>query len=340
MKATSGRRRFGVGLATGVLAAGLALAGCSASTNGAGSSAGGGAAARNPVAAPQAGGAAQAAGGGAASTTDGKTGASKPLVAGHSVIYSGELQLQCDHVDATLKEAEDLVAAAGGFVDSEQSGNNGAFPNGGYTNPQGQAQTPPPLPVPTQIGGDSAQAVFKVPTSSYDAVYQELIGLGAVLGRERASQDVTAQVVDLGSRIKTQQASIDRVNALMKQAGSLNDIVALESALTQRESDLESMQSQLAALQNQVAMSTVTVELFQKATPPAPVAAPKPRGAWSAAGHALAAGWHALYEVGRALLVALAAMLPFLVLLALIGGAIYFFLRRRTAPKPTETDEP
>jgi hypothetical protein len=254
------------------------------------------------------------------------------MVAGHAVIFSGEVQLQCDHVDATLKQAEDVVSAAGGFVDSETSGSNGYFPASGATDAQGRPQAQP-LPAPTQAEGDSAQAVFKVPTTAYDATYQQLLGLGTVLGRERASQDVTAQVVDLASRIKSQQASIDRVNALMKQAGSLNDIVSLESALTQRETDLESMQSQLAALQNQVAMSTITVELFQKAAPPV-VATPKPRGAWSAAGHALAAGWHGLYLLGRALLIAVSAMLPFLLLFLPIGFVIYRLTRRRKPEAP------
>ena len=113
---------------------------------------------------------------------------------------------------------------------------------------------------------------------------------------------------------------------LMRQAGSLNDMLTLEQAVTQRESDLNSLESQEASLRGQVAMSTVTVEFFQTAAPPA--AKPKPSGAWSAAGHALAAGWHGLYLVGRGLLVALSASLPFLVLLAVLGYALYRYLRR------------
>ncbi|WP_037607376.1 DUF4349 domain-containing protein [Streptacidiphilus rugosus] len=331
MKATDGRRRFGAGLTAGILAAGLALAGCSAS--GTSASSAGGNAARGPAAgAAPAGGGAAAGNAAAPPTTGSKPDSGKAVAAGHAVIFSGEVQLQCAHVDATLKQAEDVVSAAGGFVDSETSGDNGFLPTAGSSDASGQPQAQP-LPAPTQTGGDSAQAVFKVPTTAYDATYQQLLGLGAVLGRERASQDVTAQVVDLASRIRSQQASIDRVNALMKQAGSLNDIVALESALTQRETDLESMQSQLAALQNQVAMSTITVQLFQKAAPPV-VAAPKQRGAWSAAGHALAAGCHGLYLVGRALLVAFSAMLPFLLLLLPIVFIGYRLARRRKPEAP------
>jgi hypothetical protein len=197
---------------------------------------------------------------------------------------------------------------------------------------------PLPLPEPTATSGDSALAVFKIPTTSYDVVYARLATLGTVLGRERSSQDVTSQVVDLNSRIRSAQASVDRVNALMKQATSLNDVVALEAALTQRESDLESMESQLTALQGQVAMSTVSVELFEQAKPVAATSRQKPRGAWASAGHAVLAGWHTLYLIGRGLLVALSACLPFLFILVPAGYLTYRVRRRRPAP-PAEAEE-
>jgi hypothetical protein len=225
-----------------------------------------------------------------------------------------------------VQQAQTLVRAVGGYIDSEQVGDAGTMPWNGGVASDSTAPQPLPLAPPSGASGEAAVLELRVPSASYDAVFTQLSALGTVLARERSSQDVTEQVVDLDARITSEKAGLDRLNALMKQAGSLNDMLTLEQAVTQRESDLNSLESQITSLQGQVAMSTVTVELFQTAAPPA--AKPKPSGAWGAAGHALAAGWHGLYLVGRGLLVAISASLPFLVLLALLGLGIHWFTRR------------
>ncbi len=251
------------------------------------------------------------------------------------MIYSGEIQLRSAHVDAAVQQAQTLVRSVGGYIDSEQVGDATTMPwNGGAASDSGTPQAIPLAP-PPQASGEAAVLSLRVPSASYDAVFTQLSSLGTLLARERSSQDVTEQVVDLDARVTSERASLDRLDALMRQAGSLNDMLTLEQAVTQRESDLNSLESQIASLQGQVAMSTVTVELFQTAAPH-PSAKPKPSGAWGAAGHALGAGWHGLYLVGRGLLVALTASLPFLLLLALLGYGIFRFTRRG---RKAEADE-
>jgi hypothetical protein len=359
MHARDHRRRLGASLAAGFLVAGLALTGCSASNGGGSSAAANGGAQRAPGAAagaPAAGaqGAAGAAGGAGSQAQTSKTGSApspaspNAAAAGRSVIYSGEIQLRSAHVDAAVQQAQTLVQSVGGYIDSEQVGNAGTMPWYGGAPATGDQQQPSdgsspvaaapslPLAAPSDAAGEGAVLVLRVPTASYDTVFEQLSGLGTVLARERASQDVTEQVVDLDARVATEKTSIDRLKALMGQAGSLNDILTLEQAISQRESDLNSLESQVASLRGQVAMSTVTLELFQTATPPPPPAKPAPQGAWGAAGHALSSGWHALYLVGRGLLVAASAMLPFLAVLALLAYGVYRFARPRRKEKDVE----
>jgi hypothetical protein len=258
------------------------------------------------------------------------------VTANRAVSYSGEIQLRSAHVDAAVEQAQALTRAVGGYVDSEQVGDAATMPwNGGVATPSGPQALP--LAPPSDTSGEAAIMELRVPSASYDAVFTQLGSLGTVLGRERSSQDVTGQVVDLDARIASEKASLDRLNTLMRQAGSLGDMITLEQAITQRESDLNALESQIASLRGQVAMSTVSVELFQTAAPAA--AKPKPAGAWGAAGHALGAGWHGLYLVGRGLLIALSASLPFLVLLALLVYGGYRFTRRGPKPAPEAEEE-
>jgi hypothetical protein len=131
------------------------------------------------------------------------------------------------------------------------------------------------------------------------------------------------------------RASVDRVRALMADAKTLSEVVSLEGELTRRESDLESLLRQQQELSARTSMSTITLNLVTEA-PPAPPRAEHHDGFWASVGHALGGGWHALVLVVRALLMALAALLPFLLVLAPAAWPARRVLRRRSAARPTQ----
>ena len=331
-----------------LLTAVLALSGCSQAGGSSAKSSAGGAAMPRAAAGADAGGKASGGStGGTGAAVSSGTVAAQPT--GRALIYTGEMQLRASGLDAAVSRAEQLVGTAGGYVDSEQTGpvnelSLTSYPAAGDTgatagDASGSDSSLPlqNLPQPTGIGAQGAQLVLRIPAARYSGVFQQLLGLGTDLGEERTSQDVTAQVVDVASRISSQQASVDRVRALMDRAQSLSDVVSLEAALTQRESALESLQAQQRSLASQTAMSTVTVQIYEP--PSAPAAAPahraKSKGVGSAAAGALADGWHGLYETFRALLVALSALLPFALVLVPLGWLALRLTRRRLRPRPT-----
>ncbi|MFC1442205.1 DUF4349 domain-containing protein [Streptacidiphilus sp. N1-10] len=329
---TGRNRRRGTALGAVVLAGGLALGACSASS-GTSNSAAAGSAANNKAAAPQAqagaAGSGSSSGSGSGKSTGGTSSAQlQAAQAARSIIYTGEIQLRTEGVDATAARAEALVKSAGGYVDSEVTGTVGTIPYVPYavSSGSGTGSTAQTLSPPTDASGESAQLVLRVPAVSYDSVFGQLQTLGTVLAQQRTAQDVTQQVVDIDSRVKSAQASVDRVRALYDKAQSIADVTTLEQDLTQRESDLESLEAQQQALESQAAMSTVTLELYAKATAPA---APHGRSAGGAALSALKSGWHALYLTFRWLLVALAAVLPFLVPIGLLMWLVQVVARRR-----------
>ncbi|WP_081982669.1 DUF4349 domain-containing protein [Streptacidiphilus albus] len=348
----SGRRRTGAALGVCALLGGALLAGCGQSGSGSSSGAAAGVN-RAQAAAPAAGDAAAGNTGNTGNTSPGGStgsggsagsGGGTAVPAARDLVYTGEVQLRSGGVDAAVTEAEGLVSGVGGYIDSEQAGPVDELGLTQYQDPQNEDQdgsaSPSAdsslpvqvLPEPSDIGGEAAQLVVRVPSASFDAVYRKLQGLGTVLGQERSTQDVTEQVIDVASRLKTQEASVDRVRALMNQATDMTDVIALEAALTQRESDLETLEAQQAALQSQTAMSTVTLQVYQQAAAVAPVAKPKPRDFGSAMVDALKDGVHGLYLVFRTLVVCVAAVLPFAVVLVPLGW-LCLWLNRRLRPR-------
>lgn len=304
-----GRRRAALAVAGAVTAVTVLLGGCSADR------AGGAKASSADAAAPRAEGAAPAPAVGDAKS--GAAGASaapeaKEVALPRLIAYTAQLTLRSKEMRKTLTEAQDLAVAGGGYVSSEKSGGKSV---GG---------------VPTD-----AQLTLKVPSAAYQQTLDRLAGLGEVLARSSQADDLTEQVADVDSRLKTQQASVDRVRKLMAEAKSLAEIVSLESELNRREADLESLQHRQQALSARTSLSTITLHVYGETAAPVP---PKEKktGFWESVGDALGGGWNALVTIVRGLLIAVAAVAPFLLVLAPVGAVAWWRLRRRSPAPPEE----
>jgi hypothetical protein len=151
--------------------------------------------------------------------------------------------------------------------------------------------------------------VLRVPAESYSDVVSELEALGETVSRNRTAEDVTDQVVDVETRIETQEASIDRLQQLLGEATKIADILAIETELTMRIAELESLQARLEQLNDLADLATVTVTFY----PPETVVE---EGTGFVAG--LRAGWDAFLRTVELGLTALGAAIPFLAALALV----------------------
>lgn len=179
-------------------------------------------------------------------------------------------------------------------------------------------------------GGSAMTMTLRVPADQYDAVLDRIAGLGPVTGRTESSQDVTGQIVDVNSRVASLTASVERVRALLGQATSIADVIAIESELAAREADLESLQRQQAALQGQVEMSTVTVGLSAVTLSPGGPAEPAPDSGFVAG---LKAGWDALLQFLTWLGALLGGLVPWLPLIAVVAGVLWWVVRRLRRPR-------
>ena len=184
---------------------------------------------------------------------------------------------------------------------------------------------------------DGAWVTVRVPTAELSAAIDALAQLGEVTASSINRQDVTDQTVDLQARIDSAQASVDRLTELMAQAGSLSDLIAAESALSERQATLESYQQQLESLQGQVQMSSLTVTL----TPLVETVTADPAGFWDG----LVAGWNGLVATLNGIVVALGFLIPWIVVVGLLAWGVWAIVRtvrrRRTAKaasgEPTES---
>ncbi|MCX4634852.1 DUF4349 domain-containing protein [Streptomyces sp. P9-2B-2] len=297
--AAAGRRGATAGV---LLAVSLAVAGCSAP--GGDSARDSAVSGKAPAAPSRAAGERQSAGAaadGGAARPGGRTGKA-PKAVPAQIVRTATVTVQTEDIAAALARARAAVDGAGGYTADETTDHDAA-------------------------GHDRSRIVLRVPPAEYDGVLGRLAGLGKLLSREVSAKDVTSQVVDTDSRIRSQRASVTRIRALMEKATTIGDIVSLESELSTREANLESLEAQLKSLKESTGMATVTLLLRQ------PDAAPGDRGddRPTSFGDALSGGWHAFLTAVRWVLVAVGAVLPFAVAAGLVY-ALWRLVRDRLRP--------
>jgi hypothetical protein len=262
------------------------------SGGGAGPDAGAGTA---EVAPAPAGEGASGAGGGAplALATD-----PRALAAARDVVRTGEVRLTVDDVGDAAADVRALASDHGGFVADDQ----------------------------TRAADRETDITLRIPADRFEDVRAAVADLGHVESETVKAEDVTAQVVDVDSRVASLQASVERVRGLLAQSGNVSDLALVEGELASREAELESLLGQQRVLADQVALGTLTVHLGEEARSTPAEGAPGFRDG-------LHGGWVVLVGTGRVATAAAGFALPFLVPAALALVAVRWWRRRRTPPE-------
>ena len=166
--------------------------------------------------------------------------------------------------------------------------------------------------------------VLRVPSAKFGKAMDQISALGTLVNRSRSSEDVTTQVIDNKTRVATQRASLARIQALLSRAQSLQDVISIESQLSRRQANLDSLEAQQKYLADQTSLSTIDVYLT---VPSKKHAAHKDSNNFFSG---FKSGWDHLGSSTNALLTGLGAVLPFAVVLALIGFPAWGAWRRRS----------
>ncbi|GAA4698167.1 DUF4349 domain-containing protein [Nocardioides conyzicola] len=231
----------------------------------------------------------------------------EPVVAEQqALIRKGSIALQADDVGQAQIDVQKVVDRHSGQVTDENS----------QSDKDGE-------PTYTRM-------VLRIPSDEFDEAVGELKAIGKLEDAKTKQEDVTTQVIDVQTRLRVQKRSIARITVLFQQATSIRDIMAIESELSQRQADLDALEQQAAYLADQTSMSTIAVSIDR--TPDKKAAAAEDEDdAGFVAG--LKAGWGALSTFAVGLATALGALLPWLVVVLIVGIPTLLLvraLRRRT----------
>lgn len=161
-------------------------------------------------------------------------------VTDRKLIREVSMEVETEQYDGLIQTVEEQVAALGGYIESSYASGGGR--NGG-----------------TRYVEISA----RIPKEKMDAFITAVEGVSSVRNKRETVEDVTLQYVDLESHKKALQTEQNRLLELLGQAESVEDIITIESRLSEVRYQLESMESQLRTFDNKIDYSTIYLSVSE-----------------------------------------------------------------------------
>lgn len=231
------------------------------------------------------------------------------------MIHRAELELETTDFDQAVADLADLTERMGGYYESSTVADRGSdYRWANYT--------------------------IRVPADQYSAFLDQAGTLCHETWRNTTQDDVSEAYYDVQGRLTTQRVKLERLQALLEQAENMEDIITIESAISDTELEIERLTGTLRQYDALVDYATVYLslqEVYQLSNVEEPATSFASR-----MGAAFASGWRGFVGALESLAVALAYGWVWLLLLAAVGtvaGRLLWKRRRRERQAASKESE-
>lgn len=156
------------------------------------------------------------------------------------LIREANLRIQTTEFEQAVSKLDELVVGMGGYFQ------NASLRGGNYRN------------VNANRSGDYT---IRIPAEQYDSFMAQTGDLGYVTSRNETTDNIGEQYYDTEARLKTQKTKQERLLSLLEKAENMEDIISLETALSDVEYEIERLSSTLNRYDSLVGFSTVYLTL-------------------------------------------------------------------------------
>lgn len=157
------------------------------------------------------------------------------------LIRNVDLEVETQAFDELMANLTDEVVQLGGYVESCSTSRYSAY------------------------DGWNGSIEARVPCEHLDDFLAEVSENSNVICRNERVEDVTLRYVDLDTHKKTLITEQERLLALLEKAETVEEVIAIESRLSEVRYQIESMEEQLRTIDNQVSYSTVYISIQEVA---------------------------------------------------------------------------
>lgn len=230
------------------------------------------------------------------------------------MIYTARMEVETTAFDTAAADLRTLVEILGGYFEQAAVHNYGSgYRSGDYT--------------------------VRVPADQFQPFLDRVGTLCHVTYQEQTSENVSEAYYDAESRLATQRTKLERLQNLLAQAENMEDIITIESAISDTELEIERLTGTLRQYDALVDYATVHLslqEVYQLSNVEEAATSFASR-----MGAAFASGWRGFVGALESLAVALAYGWVWLLLLAAAGTAAGRILwKRRRRERQAASKEP
>lgn len=233
------------------------------------------------------------------------TGGADSRLSSAKLIYTASICAETTDFDGCAADLETLVAQLSGYFESASVSNYGS----GYR---------------------SASYKVRVPAEQFQPFCRKVGTFCHITYRDTSAENISEAYYDTESRLVTQQTKLERLQTLLRQAESMEDIITIESAISETELAIERLSGTLRQYDALVDYATVYVDLsevYRLSNTEEPA-----DSFTSRMGTAFASGWDGFVSALESFAIALAYGWMWLVVLAALfaGGVL---LAKRSAAR-------
>jgi len=157
------------------------------------------------------------------------------------LIKNVNLEMQTKEFDVLLESLSKKVQSMGGYIE-----NSSIYGNRYYS-----------------TNTRSADYTVRIPSKQLDEFVSVVGEMGNITYKNEDVQDVTLQYTDVESHKKALETEQDRLLELLEHAENMEDLLAIESKLSEVRYELENYTSQMRVLDNQIDYSTVYIHISE-----------------------------------------------------------------------------
>ena len=152
------------------------------------------------------------------------------------------MSVQTKDFDDLLTNIKTTVADMGGYIESSEISGNSYY---------------------SQNHNRNAWLTLRIPAERLDGFVTIVEELGNVTSKRESVEDITLRYVDVESHKEALVIEQERLMELLEQAESMEDIITIESRLSEVRYELQSYESTLRTYDNKVNYSTVSMDIFE-----------------------------------------------------------------------------
>ena len=173
---------------------------------------------------------------------------SQTAASNQKLIRTVSMDVETEQFDELIGQIEEKTKALGGYIEDSYTYNGRSYRSNDTKN---------------------ANLTIRIPSVRLDEFLSAVSDQSNVTSKNETVTDVTLQYVDLESHKKALEAEQERLLEMIEQAETVEDMITIESRLSEVRYQLESQESQLRTFDNQIQYSTVCLIIaeVEKYTP-------------------------------------------------------------------------